>query len=204
MLVGWLTLLAIILFFVGKYIPRYLTFTPESYGKYHWPKVTWLVPHIASGLFALLIGPLQFWPRIRRDHLQVHRISGRIYVVAIVIGSISSFGLASTITGRPAYAMGLTGLGIAWLLTTGMAFVAIRRKNIVQHRQWMVRSYVVTFAFITFRLARDLLAHTSFGSMPYAERGTILAWGCWAIPLLITEIVIQSRAVFGPKRAVMA
>ena len=198
---AWILLLSVILYFVWKYIPRYLTLTPESYGKYHWRNVSWLVPHIAAGLFALLIGPLQFWPRMRRDYLQVHRIAGRLYVLAIIVGSLSSFGLASTITGRPAYAMGLAALGVAWLVTTGMAFVAIRKKNIVQHRQWMVRSYVVTFAFITFRLAKDLLASTTFGSLPYSERGTILAWGCWAIPLLLTEVILQARALFTSNRS---
>jgi len=28
------------------------------------------------------------------------------------------------------------------------------------------------------------------------ERATLLAWGCWAVPLLITEVIIQSGALF--------
>lgn len=27
----------------------------------------------------------------------------------------------------------------------------------------------------------------------------MLAWGCWAVPLLVTEVVMQSRAVFSQK-----
>ena len=40
-----------------------------------------------------------------------------------------------------------------------MAFVAIRNRNIAQHRQWIIRSYVVTMGFVSFRLVEDLLAY---------------------------------------------
>lgn len=192
---AWLLILAALAWFIVKNVPRYFVLTPESYGDYFWPKVSWLLPHVAGGLLAILIGPLQFWPRIRRDYLQFHRISGRVYVVTVTIGSIAAFGLASTVgADSAAYALGLAGLGFAWITTTGMAFVAIRRKNLAQHKQWMIRSYVVTFAFVTFRLADDWMR--AGGIMTEHERSSFLAWGCWAIPLLFTEVVLQSKAVF--------
>ena len=93
-----------------------------------------------------------------------------------------------------AYGMGLAGLAVAWLATTGMAFVAIRRKNITQHKQWMTRSYVVTFAFVTFRLVDDMMRGAKL--MPDEQLDAFLAWSCWAVPLLFTELIIQSREVF--------
>ena len=78
-----------------------------------------------------------------------------------------------------------------------MAVVAIRRKNLVQHKQWMVRSYVVTFAFVTFRLADDVMR--AAGILSDDERARMLAWACWAcwaVPLLITEVIIQGSALF--------
>ena len=36
------------------------------------------------------------------------------------------------------------------LAISGMALIAIRRRNFIQHKEWMIRSYVVTFAFVTF------------------------------------------------------
>ncbi|HEY5551806.1 MAG TPA: DUF2306 domain-containing protein [Opitutaceae bacterium] len=190
-----MTILSCLAWFVITNVPRYLVVTPESYGGYFWPKVSWLLPHVASGLLAILIGPLQFWPRIRRDYLQFHRIAGRVYVVTALAGSVAAFGLASSVeAGDAAYAMGLSGLALAWIVTTTMAFVAIRRKILAQHKQWMIRSYVVAFAFVTFRLAEDLMSATNI--MPGHERSSVLAWGCWAIPLLFTEVAIQASAVF--------
>src|SRR3984885_1484713 len=46
-----------------------------------------LIPHTLAGIFALLIGPINFSSRIRQRHLQLHRILGRIYVISVFIGS---------------------------------------------------------------------------------------------------------------------
>jgi uncharacterized membrane protein len=193
--IGWAVVLALLAYFVADNVPRYFVLTPQSYGDYFWGKVTWLFPHVVCGLLAVIIGPLQFWSRIRRDYLQFHRIAGRIYVVTVLIGAIAGLGMASSVgKDSAAYALGLSGLAIAWLTTTGMAFVAIRRKNIAQHKQWMVRSYVVTFAFVTFRLGSDLMKAGHV--LPSHERSAMLAWACWAVPLLVAEVVMQAGAVF--------
>jgi uncharacterized membrane protein YozB (DUF420 family) len=39
-------------------------------------------------------------------------------------------------------------LSTAWVLTTGMALAAIRKRAIERHRELMIRSYTVTFAFV--------------------------------------------------------
>jgi Predicted membrane protein (DUF2306) len=46
-------------------------------------------------------------------------------------------------------------LCVAWVVTTGMALYAIRERRIEQHREWMLRSYTVTFAFVTYRKVRQ-------------------------------------------------
>ncbi|MDP3313946.1 SDR family NAD(P)-dependent oxidoreductase [Lutibacter sp.] len=37
-----------------------------------------------------------------------------------------------------------------------MAYISVRRKYIQQHREWMIRSYVLTFSFVTFRWLNEL------------------------------------------------
>lgn len=191
---GWLVIFSGLAYFLFQRIPRYFVLTPESYGN-SWPRVSWLFPHIVGGLVATLLGPLQFWPKIRRDYLPFHRIAGRVYLVAVLGGSLASLGLSFRMnSANAAYAAGLIGLAGAWILTTGLAFVAIRRKNLAQHKQWMVRSYVVTFAFVTFRLLDDTLSNR--GLVPAHEFYSIIAWGCWSVPLLITEAILQSAEIF--------
>jgi uncharacterized membrane protein len=107
-----------------------------------------LIPHTLAGVIALLAGPLQFSSRFRQRHLQFHRVLGRIYVICVFVGSFTGIALAS---GRP----GLPGTSMqaaAWMVCTTAAFLTARNRQIVQHRQWMARSYAVTFTFVSSRV----------------------------------------------------
>ena len=53
-----------------------------------------LIPHTLAGIFALLIGPINFSSRIRQRHLKLHRILGRIYVISVFVGSFTGIALA--------------------------------------------------------------------------------------------------------------
>jgi hypothetical protein len=71
-----------------------------------------------------------------------------------------------------------------------MAYVSVMRGRILQHKEWMIRSYVVTFAFVTFRWLNELTIAKTL--MPqFAERGPTIIWLSWTIPLLITELVLS-------------
>ena len=96
------------------------------------------------------------------------------------------------------FGTGITGLGIAWIVTTTLAIVAIRRGFIEQHREWMIRSYVVTFAFVTFRAMWTVLQAAEVGTLQ--EQLAMSSWFCWAVPLLIVETVLQGRRIFHAHR----
>ena len=66
------------------------------------------------------------------------------------------------------FGAGITGLGVAWIVTTTMAIAAVRRGLIEQHQDWMIRSYVVTFAFVTFRVLWTLLQSAGIGTLQRA------------------------------------
>ena len=107
-----------------------------------------LIPHTLSGVIALLAGPIQFSSRLRQRHLKFHRVFGRIYVVSVFIGAFTGIGLASGRPGLPGTSM----QAIAWIVCTTAAFITARNRQIVQHRQWMIRSYAVTFTFVSSRV----------------------------------------------------
>ena len=107
-----------------------------------------LIPHTISGIVALLAGPLQFSSRLRRRYLKFHRVLGRVYVIAVFVGAYTGIALAA---GRP----GLPGTSMqaaAWIVCTVAAFITARNRQFVQHRQWMIRSYAVTFTFVSSRV----------------------------------------------------
>lgn len=169
----------------------YLRFSPDYYGPYFWPRRWALLLHIAGGTTALLLGLLQLWLGLTNRIASAHRALGKVYVLAILIGSLGGFYLALTIPGNVPYAAGLFSLCVAWVITTTMAVTAIRRRDLPQHREWMIRSYTVTFAFVFFRAAVEALIAKA-GVAP-ADAQATMAWACWAIPLLLLEPLIQLR-----------
>ena len=193
----WLLVLAVGAYFVVTNVPHYLTLDEASYGPYWWPRAGYLLPHVLAGLVAIVLGPLQFWPRLRNRQPRIHRITGRVYLSAIVIGSLAGMALAVASGVTPAYAVGLFCLGLAWLATSAMAFIAVKKRNFGQHQEWMIRSYVLTFAFVVFRLGVDALGYLEIGDR--ATNGTTMAWVCWAVPLLLTEMTLQGRKMFATR-----
>ena len=70
-------------------------------------------------------------------------------------------------------------LAAAWLGTTGLAWFAILRGEVALHRELMVRSYVVTFSFVFFRLIKGLPVLTG---MAPPDRYATIGWLCWTVP----------------------
>jgi uncharacterized membrane protein len=107
-----------------------------------------LIPHTLAGVIALVAGPLQFSSRFRQRHLKFHRVLGRVYVLCVFVGSFTGIALASGRLGLPGTSM----QAAAWMVCTTAAFITARNRQIVQHRQWMARSYAVTFTFVSSRV----------------------------------------------------
>lgn len=192
--------LGIVLLVAGAFVARYVfhyylnyseaAFTDPLHGAAnYWKMRGWLMLHITSGMTALLIGPWQFSRRLRQRHLQLHRLSGRVYLIAVLCGSTAACRLAFGTTFGRAWAFGLLGLALAWFTTSAMAYYAVRHRQIQIHREWMVRSYVVTFAFVTFRVFNDFPPMSTW--LPDQDRSNVIIWACWAIPLLVAEVVLQ-------------
>ncbi len=173
-----------------------LIVTEENYGTYFFPRAIWLFPHIVLGIIATIIGPFQFISKIRNKYLKVHRQLGRVYIFSTILSGISGISgmyLAVTSDVNLPYAVGLFVLGFAWSVSAIMAFVSIKNKKIELHKDWMIRSYVITLAFVSFRFLEDILVALKIGS---PEEVLVLAsWASWAIPLFIAEIFIQGLKI---------
>lgn len=193
---AWLLLFVwgFLILFAGKFILYdalpYFGFEESFFGDYwemKWP----LIGHISGGLIALTLGPFQFWKAFRIRYLKVHRIIGMAYICGILIAVISSITLSLTIAldFHWTWSLSLIGLAFAWFGTTGMAFRFILLRRINLHKEWMIRSYVVTFAFVLFRWLTRQPFYDDLG--PFIETGPTAIWLSWVVPLFITEIVLQ-------------
>jgi hypothetical protein len=190
------------LFFVAVVALPYFTFlfsdTPGEYvdeqlfGLY-FPKRGWLLLHIAGGMLALLAGPVQLWLGLTERRMDLHRRLGMAYIAGIAVGVAGAVALAVQTDLGWVFGAGLLALSLAWVVTTGLAFAAIRKSLVEQHREWMIRSYVVTFAFVVFRIGDVTLLGLGWGER--LQNLTFMAWACWAVPLLVTEAVLQGKKI---------
>lgn len=199
----WLILLVwtFLFLFAGKFVLNdaipYFGFDEEVYGRFwgmKWP----LIGHVSGGLLALVLGPFQFWAGFRNRYLKFHRWTGRLYLTGILIGTISSVTLALTtgIAIHLTWAISLLFLAMAWLLTSAMAFRFILLKRVNLHKEWMIRSYVITFAFVLFRWLNGMAWIHEYGT--FTEIGPMLIWVSWVIPLFFTEIILQWNKTKSP------
>lgn len=187
----WLpiTILATAYVFIASALP-YLTLNEEALAKFDGRRV-WIVVHVFTASIPLLVGPFQIWMGITGKWPAIHRRLGMAYIVSIAISACTAFYLAVNIDGPWGEGAGLFGAGVLWVITTSMAYISVRRHDYSKHMDWMIRSYVVTLAFVAFRVFVIIGKEIKIGT--FDDRLTIAAWSSWIIPLLITEVLIARR-----------
>lgn len=151
-----------------------------------------LLTHIGTGFIALILGPWQFWDGLRNRFLKVHRLMGKIYFFSVMISG--TFGLALGIyrlfIGQQlVFGSGIIGLALAWLFTGIIAYMFIRKGQITKHQEWMVRNYVVTFGFVTYRIGYDWMLLQGFSY----DDTAVMAWVCWVPQLMFVDYYFQLR-----------
>jgi uncharacterized membrane protein len=140
--------------------------------------------HAVSAATALLLGPLQFWRSLRSRRPRAHRLVGRLYVLACMLGGASGFVLALGSTAGPIAGAGFATLALAWIYVTGRGVRLAVQGRYDEHRRWMIRSFALTFAAVTLRLLLILAPAAPIGS---TDAYRAIAWLCWVPNLLIVE-----------------
>lgn len=151
---------------------------------------TAFILHIAFGGLALLIGWRQFGENFRNRNIRLHRLIGKIYVIAVLISSLSGIYIGFYANGGIIAATGFIGLGIVWLATTVLAFTNVKKGKIEKHRKLMIYSYACSFAAVTLRIWLPLLMAISGD---FIKSYLIVAWLCWIPNLIAAYFIIQSE-----------
>jgi hypothetical protein len=156
-----------------------------------------ILMHGTSGAIALFIGAWQFMAPLRKRHPVVHRVAGRIYVVAACFSAVMSLLLSVHATTGLVASIGFMLLGVGWFSTTLFAFRAILRRQILTHQLWMLRSYALIFSAVTLRFYVPL---SKMLHIPFLTAYPSIAWLCWLPNLMFAEWLIR-RASSLPARS---
>lgn len=147
--------------------------------------------HIILAIISLLTGPLGVIKQIRIQSIRFHRWNGRIYVLSILFNFLPGVYVSFFATGGWPSTLGFLILNTLWLGITILGYVAIRRKKINLHRQWILRSFFLSFANITIYIL-VAISHNAL-NLPYSLSYTIAVWLCWVLNLAIAEIIIRKK-----------
>jgi uncharacterized membrane protein len=171
----------------------FLIVSKDIYGPYYFPRAVWIWPHVLGGVFVMVLGPFQFLPSIRIKYHQFHRVTGYIFLISVLVSALALIFLISTSSSNLVIDIGLGIGGVVWLVTAFLAYIAIKNRKIEQHREWMVRCYMVTLAFVLFRVVIDVLSYLKVTNEP--DIVALASWISWTVPLFITEVVLQVRKI---------
>lgn len=145
--------------------------------------------HIFASIVALVLGPFQFSRALRQKYTVVHRWSGRIYLLAgVLVGGAAGLYMAQFAYGGVVSRAGFTLLALGWLATGVMAYLAIRRRDVLNHRRWMIRNYALTFAAVTLRIYLGLFFAAG---VKFEDFYPLVAWLCWVPNLLLAEWLLK-------------
>lgn len=98
--------------------------------------------------------------------------------MAIVPASVSNIGWS------------LAMLSLAWLGAAAMAWRAARNRRYDNHREWMIRSYVLAWSFVLCRVVDRV---PGMEALPAMGGGQAFIWISWMLPLGLAELAIQWR-----------
>jgi hypothetical protein len=160
-----------------------------------------LVGHIFTAAVALVLGPLQFIPKVRARR-RIHRTLGRIYLLAGVLPSAVAAIPVAVWSGRLMTQIGLTTAAVLWLITGGLAYRAARQRDFISHRNWMMRNYALTFLAVTSRILVPLLllVQIPFSGAEAGSTGEVATSMIpvgqtvgWIVNLIVVESIIRRR-----------
>ncbi|MPY17672.1 DUF2306 domain-containing protein [Paenibacillus glucanolyticus] len=146
--------------------------------------------HVAFACLAMASGLVNFSNRIFKKSRRFHRINGYIYIVSVLLVVLTSGYMAPYATNGKISSWGFNALNMLWLFITITALIQIKKKRIIRHRNWMIRSYAFCFTNMFIHLITSLF-HQGLG-LEYAASYTISIYASIALLLVIPEIIIRT------------
>ena len=143
----WLPIIGLSLWFFNANVLTYLSgFRSKVFGDSFFHNQLWVTMHLIGGSLALLLGPMQFWKSFRNRFLSFHRLTGKIYLIGVVLIGISALRL-SLISYCVPCRTSLFILSVLILLSSAFAFKAIKAKKIKDHIHLIIRRNVFVVSF---------------------------------------------------------
>ena len=146
--------------------------------------------HALCGTLTVMLGFIGLYIGWTRRGFEWHRHVGCFYIgFGMTMAALAL--ILSIQNNHPVKSLAVsTGtLSVVWLVAACMGWRAGANRRFDSHRDWMIRSVVLTWTFVFCRLAQRLPAFEWLGP----EGITAGIWLYWVGPLLLCEVALQWR-----------
>jgi len=163
----------------------------QGYLNIWWWKIAFYT-HVFTIIFALIAGFSQFSNYLLRHHKKVHRLIGKIYIYDVLLVNfpftmILAIYANGLLTGKTAFVV----LDCLWFWFTLKAVTEIRKGNIKDHRNYMIRSYALTLSAVMLRCWKIVIS--SVITIDPLHLYMIDAWMGFVPNLLFAEWLIRRK-----------
>lgn len=191
--------LCIAIFLMAKMVVLYASFDQHvgflQVKQQYLPITSWKIAfyiHVFSSIFCLAAGLTQFSTYLQANHRAVHKTIGKFYVVNILfINFPAALIMAYYANGFLPSKIAFFILDILWFWFTLNAFLDIKKGDIQGHKNYMIRSYALTFSAITLRTWKIILSNTT--DLDPISLYMIDAWLGFVPNLLVAEYLIKRK-----------
>ena len=153
--------------------------------------------HMGAGVICLFVPIVLFVGEAFHLSKQWHRRLGKLYVYdTLVIIVPTGLYMAFFAKGGTSTQLGFIVQGLALALSTVLAVLSIKQGNLIQHKQWMMRSYSFAFAVVTFRVLHIFFYNLK---VPYELNYQLSQWVALLFNALVVEIIILYQLKFNSK-----
>ena len=160
--------------------------------------LTFLTHALAAGVIALG-GALQLIPSLRARFPAFHRWNGRVFLLTGLGLSLSGFYLVLVRSHDPVGVdtLGILANGALILLFAGAAYFTARRRDLVAHREWALRLYLVSnaqwFTRIGMFCYMIFVKLSGLVPVPLDLFFKLWAFGCFLVPLGLLQLYFAAR-----------
>lgn len=153
--------------------------------------VAWFA-HVLAGAAFGITGPLQFVRALRHRFGRFHRVTGRVFVLAGATLGLSGLSLLMQVpsVNTPVADIARGVFGLALLAALALAMAAIRDRDVLRHRAWMIRSYAVGMGLGVVGLVFFPI-YLVTGQPPMGLGADVLFVLSWVLAIVGGEVVVR-------------
>jgi len=152
----------------------------------------WHFMHVLGGATFGILGPIQFSRVLMRKYGRLHRVIGRVFVVAGAMISLSAMTLLWHFPDTYSAAMnsGRLLFGIALGGALALAMQAIRQRDFIRHRNWMIRAYAIGMGATAVTMVFFPI-YAITGEPPTGLVADSIFLGSWAACVVFAEVLVR-------------